>query len=71
MKMKMAEAPEPTVLSVGEWTWTDCGEDGDPALGLGGGPEIRSGYDVDAAYLARMAKDLMKLAAVVGRRPKP
>jgi hypothetical protein len=57
--------------AAGEWFWTDCGEDGEPALGLEPEWEIRAGDFVDAAYLARLARDLMKLAALVGRRPKP
>jgi hypothetical protein len=71
MKMTMTAAPAPTVLTVGEWTWTDCGEEDEPALWLPHRWEIRAGYGVDAAYLAQMARDLMKLANQVSQLPKP
>jgi hypothetical protein len=56
-----------TVLKAGEWEWTDCGEDLEPALQLGAGWEIRCGDRVNAAYLRKMALDLMKLAGMVAR----
>jgi hypothetical protein len=57
----------PTVLAVGEWVWTDCGEDDEPALGTNHFGEFRAGDNVDAADLRRLALDLMKLANLVAK----
>jgi hypothetical protein len=54
-------------FSVGEWTWTNCGEDECPALQLPDGWTIRSGDDIDAAYLAEQGRDLAELAGLVAK----
>jgi hypothetical protein len=64
----MSKAQTSVRLTVGEWGWSSTGEDADePALDIEG-HEIRVG-GVDAAYLRKLALDLMKLAALVASQP--
>jgi hypothetical protein len=57
-----------TELTVGQWTWTDHGEYGGPALELNG-YEVRIYDDVDVADLRQLSLDLMKLANALANRP--
>jgi hypothetical protein len=59
-----------TKLTVGEFTWTNCGDDGEPALQLSHGQEVRTGDSVNAAYLRRLSVELMQLAVAVDKHEK-
>jgi hypothetical protein len=48
-------------INVGGWTFTEEAGGGGPAL-LYRGSEVRAGHTLGPAELAKMAKDLMKLA---------
>ena len=56
----MAQQTTPDI-KVGDWTFAEEAGGGGPALSYRGS-EVRAGHTLGPAELAKMAKDLMKLA---------